>query len=85
MTEQWEEEQHLRGWIERRRMEGSSLKLDVVQNVPELFVHEGVSQGIGVKEIKEKKKVSGWSLEEMKEKPNIDVEEDTEEMRKWRV
>ena len=30
--EQWEEEQHLDDLIERRRMEGSSLKLDVVLN-----------------------------------------------------
>ena len=29
-------------------------------------------------------KVPGWSIEEMKEKPHIAVEEDTEEMRKWR-
>ena len=43
-----------------------------------------MSQGIGVKGFKENKKVSGWSLEEMKEKPNIAVEVDTEEMRKWR-
>ena len=33
---------------------------------------------------KEKKKVSGWSIEKMKEKPNIAVVEDTEEVRKWR-
>ena len=38
----------------------------------------------GKKSPKEKKKVPGWSIEEMKEKPNIAVEEDTEEMRKWR-
>ena len=37
-----------------------------------------------VKSFQEKKKVPGWSIEEMKEKPNIAVEEDTEEMRKWR-
>ena len=33
---------------------------------------------------KEKKKVPGWSTEEMKGKPNIAVVEDTEERRKWR-
>ena len=43
-----------------------------------------MSQGIGVKGFKENKKVSGLSMEEMKEKPNIAVEVDTEEMRKWR-
>ena len=37
-----------------------------------------------MKGFKEKKKVSGWFKEEMKEKPNIVVEVDTEEMRKWR-
>ena len=30
MAEQWEEEQHLEDIVERRRMEGSSLKLDVI-------------------------------------------------------
>ena len=30
------------------------------------------------------KKVSGWSIEKIKEKPNIAVVEDTEEMRKWK-
>ena len=34
--------------------------------------------------LKEKKKVPGWSIEKMKKRPNIAVEEDTEEMRKWR-
>ena len=31
---------------------------------------------------KVKKKVPGWSTEEMKEGPNVAVEEDTEEMKK---
>ena len=43
-----------------------------------------MSQGLGVKGFKEKKKVPGWSMEEMREKPNIAVEVDTEEMKKWR-
>ena len=44
-----------------------------------------MSQGKRVNNTKEKKKkVLGWSIEEMKEKPNIAVEEDTEAMRKWR-
>ena len=34
--------------------------------------------------LKEKKKVSGWSMEEMMEKPTIAVEEDTGEMKRWR-
>ena len=65
-------------------MEGSSLKLEVMHNLPELVVHERMSQGKGVKSLKEKKKVPGWSIEEMREKPNIAVVEDTEEMRNWR-
>ena len=70
--------------IERRRMEGSSLKLDVMQKVPELVVNERMSQGKKEKDTKEKKKVPGWSIEEVKERPNIAVEEDTEEMKRWR-
>ena len=31
MAEQWEEEQHLEEVVERRRMKGCSLKLDVMQ------------------------------------------------------
>ena len=46
-------------------------------------MHERMSKGKGVKGRKEKKKVPGWSIEEMKEKPNIAVVEDTAEMRKW--
>ena len=45
MAGQWEEEQHLDDLIERRRMEGSSLKLDVMQKVPQLVVNERMSQG----------------------------------------
>ena len=70
--------------LEQRRMEGSSLRLEAMQRVPEFVVHERMSQGKGMKGFKEKKKVSGWSSEEMREKPNIALEEDTEEMRKWR-
>ena len=32
----------------------------------------------------QKKKMKGWSTEEMKDKANILVEEDTEEIRKWK-
>ena len=32
----------------------------------------------------EKNKVKGWSIEEMKEKPSSSLEEDTQEMKKWR-
>ena len=82
--DQMEEEQHLDDLIERRRMEGSSLKLDVMQKFPELVVNKRMSQGEQGKATKEKKKVPGWSFEEMKERPNIAVEEDTVEMKRWR-
>ena len=65
-------------------MEGSSLKSDVMQKVPELVVNKRMSQGKNGKDTKEKKNVPGWSIEEMKERPNIAVEEDTEEMKRWR-
>ena len=70
--------------IERRRMEGSSLMLDVMQKVPELMVNERMSQGEKEKDTKEQKKVPGWSIEEMKERPNVAVEEDTGELKRWR-
>ena len=57
-------------------MEGSPVQLEVMQNVSELVVHERMSQGIGVKG-KEMKKVLRWSMEEMKEKLSVAVEEDT--------
>ena len=60
------------------------MKLDVMQKVPELVVHKRMSQGEKGKDTKEKEKVPGWSIEEMKERPNIAVEEDTEEMKRWR-
>ena len=56
-------------------MEGSSLQLEVMQKAPVLVVHEHMSQGKGVKGIKEKKKVSGWSTEEMEGKPHSSLEE----------
>ena len=60
-------------------------QLEVMQKVLELVVHERMSPGKGVKGRKEKKKkVPGWSIEEMKEKTKIAVVEDAEEMRKWK-
>ena len=70
--------------IERRRMEGSSLKLDVMQKVPGLVVNKRISQGDKEKDTKEKKNVPGWFIEDMNERPNIAVEEDTEEIKRWR-
>ena len=71
MAAQWDEEQKLGEIFERRSMEGSSVQM---QNVPELFVHERVSQGTGVKGVNEKKKGSGWSVEKMKDNLSIAVE-----------
>ena len=70
--------------LEQRRMEGSSLQVDDMQKVPIFVVHERMSQGEKAKCTKEKKKVKGWPTEEMKNKANILLEEDTEEMRKRR-
>ena len=84
MAAQWEEERKLEEIVERRRIEGDSLKLEVMRKAPKLVLHARMSQGKGVKGFKEKKMVPGWTVEEKKEKPNIAVEEDTEEMRKWR-
>ena len=65
-------------------MEGSALQAEIMQKVPELLVHERMSQSEEVRGTEEKKNVKGWSTEEMKDKPNSLLEEDTEEMRKWR-
>ena len=50
---QWDDEQQLEEILERK-MEGSCLKLEVMQKVPEPVVHERMSQGKGVKGLKEK-------------------------------
>ena len=84
MAALWDEERKLEEFLERRWIEGSSLNLDAMQEVLELVVNERTSQGKRVESPKDKTKVPGRSVEEMKEKPNITVEEDTEEMRKWR-
>ena len=85
MAEQWEEEQHLEEIVERRRrMERNCLKLDAMHKVPELVANERMIQGQRVKYTKVKKEVPGWSTEEMKERPNVAMEEDTEEMKRWR-
>ena len=70
MAAQWDEEQKLEEILERRSIGGDSLKLEVMQKVSEPVVHERMSQGKGVKGRKEKKKkkVPGWSIEEMKGK-----------------
>ena len=55
MAAQWDGEQKLEEIVERRRTEGSSLKLEVMQKVPEPVVQECMSQGKRVKGLKEKK------------------------------
>ena len=82
MEVQWDEDEKLEETLERRRMQGSSLQVDVMQKVLELVVHERMPQGEEVRGIKERKKVKVWSIEEMKDKPNSLLEVDTEEMRK---
>ena len=62
MAAQWDEERKLEEILEQRGMEGSLGQLEVMRRVPELVVHERMSQGKRVKGLKEKKKVSGWSL-----------------------
>ena len=51
-------------------MEGSSLQVEVVQKVTELVLNERMSQVEKTKCAKEKKKVKGWSTEEMMNKAN---------------
>ena len=60
------------------------MQAEVLQKVLERVVHERMSQGKKVKGTHEKKKVKGWSTEEMKNKSRDDREEDTEEMIGWR-
>ena len=60
--------------MERRRIEGSSLKTDVMKNVLESAVHERMVHGKKVTGAKGKKKGKGWSTEEMKDKPNISLD-----------
>ena len=55
MAAQWNEEQKLEEILERRRMKGSSLQLEVMKKVLEVVVHERMSQSRGVKGFKERK------------------------------
>ena len=78
MKVQWNEEQKLKETLERRRVE-------VMQKVPEFVVHERMTKGEEVKCTEEKKKVEGWSVEEVSADMVFSlVEIDTEEMIKWR-
>ena len=84
MAAQWEEEQKLDEIVEQRRIEGDSLKLEVMRKALELVVHERMSHGVGVRGLQEKNTVPGSSAEEMKEKPITEKGEDAAELRKWR-
>ena len=44
MEMQWDEDEKLEKILERRRMERSSLQVEVMQKVPECEVHERMSQ-----------------------------------------
>ena len=80
----WVEDEKLQDIFKRQRAEGGCLQAEVLQKVLGLVVHERMSQGEKAKGIEEKKKVKGWSTEDMKNKPRDDREEDTEEMIEWR-
>ena len=56
MAAQWEEDQKLDGIVEQRRIEGDSLKLEVIRKAPEPVVHERMSHGEGVRGPKERRK-----------------------------
>ena len=81
MAAQWDEEQKLEEILVQREMEGSPGQFEVVRRVPELVVHERMSQGVRVKGLKEKN-VLGWSLKELKEELSVAEKEDAEEVRK---
>ena len=69
MAAQWDEEQKWEETLKRKRMEGNSFAAGShAKKVPELVVHEQMSQGEKPKGTKEKKNVKGWSIEEMKDK-----------------
>ena len=44
MEGQWDEDEKVEEFLERRRMEGSSSQVEVMQQVPELVVHERMPQ-----------------------------------------
>ena len=77
---EWGEDEKLEETLGQRRVERYSLQAEVMQKAPESVVHERMSQGKGVKCTKEKKKVKGWSNEEIKGKPSSSSKEDTKEM-----
>ena len=75
MAPQWDEEQKLEEIMERRRVEGSSLQLDATQRVLELVENEHMLQSKRMISHTVKKRIPGWSIEQMKEKTNAAVVE----------
>ena len=71
MEVQWAEAEKLEEIVERRRVEGGSLQAEVMQKVPELVIYERMSQGHKETGSGEKKKVKGWSAEEMTKKQEM--------------
>ena len=57
MEVQWCGDHTLDENLGRRRMEGSTLQVEVTQKAPELVVHEQMTEGEEVKCTKEKRKV----------------------------
>ena len=49
MEVQWAEDEKLEEALERRRMDGNPSQAEVMRKVPELVVHERISQGKKVK------------------------------------
>ena len=80
MGRHWDEEEKLEEVLGRRRMEGSFLQVEVMQKVPEIVVHERMSQVERTKCAKEKKKVKGGSSEEMLFEANSFWEEEMKNM-----
>ena len=63
-------------------MNRSSLKLEFTQKAREFVQNERMSQGGRVKKTKIKKKVPGRSIEKVKERSDIAVRKDTEEVKR---
>ena len=84
MEVQWAEDEKFEETWDQRSMAGSTKQAEVMPKVPELVVHDRMSQGEEMRGTKAKKKVIGWSAEEMRDKPNSPLKEDTGEMMEWR-
>ena len=63
MEVQWAEDEKLEETLERRRMEGSSLQVEVMQKVPELVVHERMYKGEKVKRKEESERMACRRIE----------------------